>query len=55
MEDIEAFVVLERRADGSFVIDREGLPYHVPRDWAEWQKIDVQWRTAQGGAGDAEI
>ncbi len=33
------FTILERRADGSFVVERFGMPYHVPRGWPEWEAI----------------
>lgn len=33
---VQDYTILERRADGSFVVERFGMPYHVPRGWPEW-------------------
>lgn len=30
-----------KRSDESYVIEKNGLPYHVPKDWAEeWNKVN---------------
>lgn len=31
---------ITRRLDGSYVIQRNGWPYHVPTDWPEWAEVD---------------
>lgn len=31
--------MITKRADGSFVIEKNGYPYHVPTDWPEWAEI----------------
>lgn len=31
-----------KRKDGSFVIEKNGFPYHVPKDWAEeWNNVNA--------------
>ena len=31
--------MITKRADGSYVIEKNGYPYHVPTDWPEWTEI----------------
>ena len=31
--------MITKRADGSYVIEKNGYPYHVPTDWPEWAEI----------------
>lgn len=31
--------MITKRVDGSFVIEKNGYPYHVPTDWPEWAEI----------------
>lgn len=33
--------MITKRADGSYVIEENGYPYHVPTDWPEWIEINT--------------
>lgn len=33
--------MITKRADGSFVIEKNGYPYHVLTDWPEWAEINA--------------
>lgn len=37
--DTMDFGAVTRRADGSYIIDRNGMPYHVPNEGDEWQEL----------------
>lgn len=33
--------MITKRADDSYVIEKNGYPYHVPTDWPEWIEINT--------------
>ena len=33
--------MITKRADGSYVIEKNGCPYHVPTGWTEWIEINA--------------
>ena len=38
---METAYVIRRVEDGSYVIDKNGMPYHVPREWTEeWEAVN---------------
>lgn len=45
----EKFVIYERRGDGTFVIEKSGLPYHVTQEFAEWAAVNAQWEAEHHG------
>lgn len=38
---METTYIIRRVEDGSYVIDKNGMPYHVPREWMEeWETVN---------------
>ena len=45
---------ITRRRDGSYVVGKCGMPYHIPRSWPEWAEVEAYAQAHPGEVSEEQ-